>query len=472
MILEDSSLYMIFKVLTQISIKQRNHNKGFTLLELLVGLLIMSVVIGLSLNAFVQSSTDFNKDKKTIDSNQNLSAVLEMIGDDIKAAGEQIADGNFPAIEFKIAGSTETTLVAGSSKIIIRRAVSTPLTLCQTAAITTTTTSITVADNNGTIIAGTGANCNIGNSSSPFFAARPSTYNITSAATTTPATFAGTAAAPILPVALRQARDYRCALGQPNLIPGNTTDYCDTTKTDQVARIAVSDQGGHMLMFNQTAETIITSTAATTTPAASAIYKYGITVNTTFNAGDPASTNNSNQPTTSPYAVGNPIYLIEERVYTLVKDPSNSNSGILNLSINGGSATPLLKGLASFNISGKLYTDTTGSKTINAKPAPATVTTPKTTIAASDLVCPTANDNYPNQPDSTTATTSNPQYICQFNYKAAATDIAMDWKTIAGIRVRLQAVYDGKGQNATATTTDKDKLMVTAEYFPRNVLSK
>ncbi len=469
MILEDSSLYMIFKVLTQISTKQRNHNKGFTLLELLVGLLIMSVVIGLSLNAFVQSSTDFNKDKKTIDSNQNLSAVLEMIGDDIKAAGEQIADGNFPAIEFKIAGSTdETTLVAGSSKIIIRRAVSTPLTLCQTAAISTTTTSITVADNNGTIIAGTGANCNIGNSSSPFFAARPGTYN-TTPTVTTPATFDGTATAPILPVALRQARDYRCAIGQPNLTPGNIDDYCDSTKTDQVARIAVSDQAGHMLMFNQTAEAMDASSTPTTTPP---VYKYNITVNSTFTTGDPASTNNSNQPTTSPYAVGNPIYLIEERVYTLVKDPSNSNSGILNLSINGGNATPLLKGLASFNISGKLYTDTTGSKTINAKPAPATVTTPKTTIDATDLVCPTANDNYPNQPDSTTATTTNPQYICQFNYKALATDVAMDWKTIAGIRVRLQAVYDGKGQNATATTTDKDKLMVTAEYFPRNVLSK
>jgi prepilin-type N-terminal cleavage/methylation domain-containing protein len=446
--------YMIFKVLTQISTKQRNLDKGFTLLELLAGLVLMSIVIGLSLNAFVQSSTDFNKDKKNIDSNQNLSAVLELIGNDIKAAGEQINDGNFPAIEFKIAKTaTDPTLVDGSSKIIIRRAVSTPLTLCQ-AAITNTTASITVADSAlAAANPSSAVNCDIGNSSSPFFAARPSTYSITPAATTTPATFAGTAAAPILPVALRQARDYRCAIDQPNLIPGNTNDYCDSTKTNQVARIAVSDQDGHMLMFNQTGETIVTSTAATSTPAAAAIYKHSIDVNTTFLTGDPASTNNSNQPATSPYKISNPIYLIEERVYTLVKDPNNANSGVLHLSVNGRAADPLLKGLASFNIAGRLYTDAT-SKTINTSPAPPTVTSPKTTISATDFVC-----------------TSDSKYVCQFNYKLA-TDVAMNWKTIAGVRVSLQAVYDGRGQNATATTADKEKLTAVAEYFPRNVLSK
>jgi prepilin-type N-terminal cleavage/methylation domain-containing protein len=447
--------YMIFKVLTQISTKQRNSDKGFTLLELLVGLLIMSIVIGLSLNAFVQSSTDFNKDKKTIDSNQNLSAALEMIGDDIKAAGEQINDGNFPAIEFKLADSTETTLVTGSSKIIIRRAVSTPLTLCQTA-ITATTTSITVADNNGITIAGVGANCNIGNSSSPFFAARPSTYNTTPTVTTS-ATFDGTATAPILPVALRQARDYRCLSDQPNKTLGTTDDPCSTSTAS--ARIAVSDQGGHMFMFKQTGESDNGSTPATTPP----VYKYRIIVAPIVDPAilpvpyipDPAIANNAtaNQPTTSPYGIGNPIYLIEERVYTLVKDPDDSR-GTLYLSVNGANASPLLKGLASFNISARLYNDTT-SKTINTSPAPPPATSPATTISTANFVCPT-----------------DAKYVCQFNYKTLPTDVPMDWKTIAGIRVRLQAVYDGKGQNATATTADTDKLTATAEYFPRNVLSK
>jgi prepilin-type N-terminal cleavage/methylation domain-containing protein len=466
MILTERTLYMIFKVLTQISTKQRNSSQGFTLLELLAGLVIMSLVCGLSLNAFVQSSTDFNKDKKTIDSNQNLSAVLEMIGNDIKVAGEQINDGNFPAIEFKIATPAETApangLVANSSKIIIRRAVSTPLTLCQTTAISTTTTSITIADNNAGIV-GTSPNCNIGTLTNPFFMARTGTYS----ATPTPAagTFNGTSA-PILPVALRQARDYRCTLDQPNLVLDATTDACIalSATTTEKARLAISDQGGHMLMFNQTGETVISATPA--------LYQYGITVNSTFVPGDSAIANNAsvNQPVISPYGVGNPIYLIEERVYTLVKDLNNPNSGILNLAVNGGSPSPLLKGLARFNISARLYNDAL-SKVIN--PAPDTVSTlsPVAPVAAADICTTTPAPS---------VTVSDPKYVCRFNYNAVASP-PMDWKMIAGIKVQLQAVYDSKGRASETSTVpadvvfvanEKTKLTAMAEYFPRNVLSK
>jgi prepilin-type N-terminal cleavage/methylation domain-containing protein len=471
MILTERPLYMIFKVLTQISTKQHDSNKGFTLLELLAGLVIMSIVCGLSLQAFVQSSTDFNKDKKTIDSNQNLSAVLEMIGNDIKVAGEQINDGNFPAIEFKrVTTATDPTLVDGSSKIIIRRAVSTPLTLCQTTAISTATTSITVADNNAGVV-GASPNCDIGTLTNPFFMGRTGNFS----ATPTPAagTFNG-ASGPILPVALRQARDYRCTLDQPNLVLDINTDACiaASATTTQRARMAISDQNGHMLMFNQTGETVLSATAPT--------FRYGITVNSSFGTGDSAIANNApgNQPAISPYGVGNPIYLIEERVYTLVKDPNNVNSGILNLAVNGGSPSPLLKGLNSFNISGRLYTDSI-TKVINPTPALPTVTIPATTISAANFVCPTSNPNYPTQPS--TGTSTDPQYICQFNYKTQATDVAMDWKNIAGIRVRLQAVYDSRGQASETSTNPSDvafvaaekrKLTAMAEYFPRNVLSK
>ena len=173
------------------------------------------------------------------------------------------------------------------------------------------------------------------------------------------------------------------------------------------------------------------------------------------------------------YPAGSPIYLIEERVYAL------DNNGKLTLSINGGNAEVLSKNIAQFNISARLYVDAI-DRVVNMTPTVPTtsaagVTPVTTTIAASDFVCPTGT-NYPNQPTSAVAaadlTKTNPQYVCQFNYNAQTSDVPMNWKTIAGVRVSLQAKYDGTGQNAIANDADKKKLSSAAEFFPRNVLSK
>jgi prepilin-type N-terminal cleavage/methylation domain-containing protein len=477
--------YTILKVLI------RNSTKGFTLLELLVGLVIMSIVSGLALNAIVQNSTAFNKDKKNIETNQNLSAVLEMIGNDIRQAGENINDGNFPAIEFQVATAAETAntngLVSGSSKIIVRRAVSASLTLCQniaansiattslTAAPTTAITplgTLTVADNAQVTAA---PNCAVGTATTPLFAIRP---NANFVPNTTPATVplpspptgANGTLTLVLPSALRQARDYRCQQVNPNpIIPYNSlaqpsnADFCPTTGIPPSVRLAVSDGNGHMLILNQTGETDQTVGSYT---------KYGIQYNASFVAGtipDPAIANNAIASTLNTFNSGDPIYLIEERVYTLVKDPSSTanQSGILTLSVNGGNPQPLIKGIANFNISARLYTDTL-NQTVNPTPQVPTVTAPATTISATNFICPTGA----NQPTSTAATTTNPQYICQFNYNTLATDVAMNWKQLAGIKVALQAKYDGTGENITATTADTAKLRAAAEYFPRNVLSK
>ena len=127
--------YTILKLLIQDLIRVKSSNQGFTLLELLVGLVIMALVGGLAMNAFIQASTTFNKDKKSIDSSQNLSAVLEMIGNDIKQSGELISETSFPVIEFNIdtASTADTASVPSarkSSRIIIRRAIQPSLPLC------------------------------------------------------------------------------------------------------------------------------------------------------------------------------------------------------------------------------------------------------------------------------------------------------------------------------------------------------
>jgi prepilin-type N-terminal cleavage/methylation domain-containing protein len=456
--------YTIFKVLT------RNSSKGFTLIELLIGITIMALVGGLAMQAFLQASNSFGKDKKNIDSNQSLSAVLEMIGNDIRQAGEQINDASFPAIEF----SPNPAGFSGSSRITVRRAVSLPLTLCQAIPANTMPTGTLLVASSGV----PNLSCNIGLQNSPLAVARPGTsyyYNTATApSTTTPAAIPSPALAPLLPIALRQARDYRCQLSDLNpAIPyadpsQATNDFCGGTPAQvarQFSRIAVSDQQGHVLIFRHTGENISTMNATTPPTQAS------INIDTSFaNASDPAvASNTQNIGVTTGYPIGSPIYLIEERVYELLPDPSNSTSGILTLSINGNAPERLVKGIADFDVSARLYTDAL-NQAINPTPAPPVVTAPATTISATAFVCPVGGTN--NQPTPAAATTTDPRYVCQFNYNALVSDVPMNWKTIAGIRVSLQAKYDATGQSATASAADLAKLRAQAEFFPRNVLSK
>jgi prepilin-type N-terminal cleavage/methylation domain-containing protein len=507
-------MFTIFKVLIHNSTnKLRVTNNGFTLLELLVGLILMSIVGGLAMNAFVNANTSFGKDKKNIDTSQDLSAVLEIVGNDIRQAGENINDGSFPAIEFKVADAiNDPNLVPGSSKIIIRRAVSLPMTLCEniTPAMATTTSlsapapgpiakigTLAVADNAISNTFPNAANCAVGTQTSPLFAGRPNgNYTGTYVVNQTAAGGATTQISPlpalptgrsgtlslVLPDALRQARDYRCAQADPNpTIPYNSpaqpsnADFCPTGGGPSV-RIAVSDGAGRMLIFNQTGEADLSPTSFT---------KYGIDYNASFvDDGinrDPAIDNNATAlATLASFNPGDAVYVIEERVYTLVKDTSVSVNppGILHLSKNGGRAVPLIKGIANFNVSAKMYSDsllqqvdptpdtlvTTGSATVVNSP-------PKTSVSI-----PTANIC---SGHTGVVSNTNPKYVCSFNYgtNSPATPpstgtIAMNWKQIAGIRVALTAQYDGSGRSATASTADAAKLVATAEYFPRNVLSK
>jgi prepilin-type N-terminal cleavage/methylation domain-containing protein len=440
--------YTILKVLIH------NSSRGFTLLELLVGLVIMSVVGGMAMSAFVNTSSSFQKDKKNIDSNQNLSAILDIIGTDIRQAGEGINDGKFPVIEFSLdpdntTASTATNTInpQASSSITIRKAVAPSLTLCETIAadVSTLPTTLLVADSTVT---------------TPVNVCNPGTL----------VTLGSGAAAIIRPTALFTARQYRCQLDSPNSnYATTTTDLCvasaakpSTPSLDkEKVRAAISDGNGHIRTFDYSDDSVVNAGS-----------QYSISVGNN-DSGVSTMLNDARNKGVS-YVIGSPIYLIEEKVYRL-------NGGNLTLSINGGPAQTLITKMAQFNISARLYTNAL-DQVVN--PAPTILATaPATTIAASDFVCPTGS-NYPNQPTSTAATVTNPQYVCQFNYNktlaiatptAVTTDVAMNWKTIAGVKVSLQAKYDGTGQSASATPvamSERERLVAEAEYFPRNVLSK
>ena len=174
--------YTIWKLIIQNSNKKNSPDKGFTLLELIFGLFIMILISGLALNAFIEASNSFNRDKVSIDSSQKLSTVLEIIGNEVRQSGEQINDPSFPVIE--IEPNTDVGSMAGSSKITIRKSLSVALTLCGAATPTTlVVTDDTRSENN----------CKVGTLS---------TTNIPSAISR--------------PNVLKQARDKRCQVDDPN----------------------------------------------------------------------------------------------------------------------------------------------------------------------------------------------------------------------------------------------------------------
>ncbi|WP_310484575.1 hypothetical protein, partial [Chamaesiphon sp. VAR_48_metabat_403] len=188
----------------------------------------MIIISGLALNAFIEASNSFNKDKVNIDSAQKLSTVLELIGNEVRQSGEQINDARFPVIE--IEPNTDAGSMVGSSKITIRKSLSVALTLCGNVAPTPTTlivTDDTRSENN----------CKVGT---------PST-------TTLPTTISR-------PNVLRQARDKRCQVDDPN---GNynvaNTDFCQGNSSE-VVMAAMSDGLGNIRTFKYTGDTEVSAT--------------------------------------------------------------------------------------------------------------------------------------------------------------------------------------------------------------------
>jgi prepilin-type N-terminal cleavage/methylation domain-containing protein len=487
--------YTILKVIIQNFSKINKTSKGFTLIELIVGLSIMLIIGGLAMNALIQASTSFNKDKRSIDSSQNLSAILEIIGSDIRQSGENINDSNFPVIEFVT--NTDSGSMANSSKIIVRRALTSRLTLCDST-FTPTATSIIVADNRPSTVTAS-PNCDVGTSSNPLSVYRVAT-TVTAPATptTVPVTTvpvitsyypqaAGifnpypTAPAPLalkLPLALRKVRDYRCNT-DPNINYDSAAnagaDFCSLVPPLAQTRIAVSSSDGQLLIFNQTGEVVEAASDTTVNPEATVLpptstKRYSIAVNRNFALGNatavppiPADTaianNAKNSAGTINYNIGDPIYVIDERVYTL------ASNGSFSVSVNGAPPEILIKKIANFRVSAKTYTNST-DRIVQPNPAAADVCADALPFAA--------------QP--TTGSESSPKYICKFNYfdTVGLADRA-NWKTLAGIKVEIQTKYDRTGQDAEATNPlldsaqvkeSKTKLYAVSEFFPRNVLSK
>jgi Tfp pilus assembly protein PilW len=395
---------MILKVLLQNLSKVHRSIKGFTLVELIVGMLIMILIGGLAMNAFIQASTTFGQDKKNIDSSQNLSAILELIGNDIKQSGEQMNDSKFPVVKIEKVSASDTVNMPSSSIITIRRALTAPLTLCGT--IASGATALVVTDTSQSE-----QNCQL---QLPLSGSETTT-NLPAGTTVVRAN------------RIKDFRDKRCQVDNVNgdYTSPTTTDYCDGLASEKLLA-AVSDQDGHMRTFIYINDTAKVTSGTTST--------YSIQTSTAGLSADSVNT----------YNIGDPIYLIEERIYKL------DINGNFQMKRDNGTFETLIKGIKEFKVSARVYgnKDTKASDTIN---------------AASPAVAPNL------LPLSRRCDSATPYYICEFNTTTTGID---DWKTIQGIKIELQAKYDAAGRSATATDTDREKLEAKAEFFPRNVLSK
>jgi type IV pilus assembly protein PilW len=84
-------------------------NKGFTLLELLIALVIASIILGASLLFIVDQRKLFVEDQSRTQVNQNLRAALDLIGTDIKQTGELLAkDTRLPVVQVINSGASGT----------------------------------------------------------------------------------------------------------------------------------------------------------------------------------------------------------------------------------------------------------------------------------------------------------------------------------------------------------------------------
>jgi hypothetical protein len=183
--------------------------------------------------------------------------------------------------------------------------------------------------------------------------------------------------------------------------------------------MAVSDRAGHYRTFVSDGELEITAGS-----------KYGVAIATD----DLGHTTLASDPRNSiAYPVGSPIYTLEEHVYSL------DNLGNLNLAVNGAPTVLLLPNVAQFGVKGKLFTNIIDKSVL--------------TPTAANYVC-----------------TDDPNYVCRFNANKAS-EVAVQWKTIGGIQLTIQAKYNATGKGATPTAADLDKLTVRGQYFPRNSMS-
>lgn len=101
---------MRVRTCTSSSRSTRASSDGFSILELLVALAILSVVGAASLSLALSSRGVFEQDQQRTTINQNLRSGIDLLGIDVRQAGERLP-GNAPAVQIVDGGSGPDQLI-------------------------------------------------------------------------------------------------------------------------------------------------------------------------------------------------------------------------------------------------------------------------------------------------------------------------------------------------------------------------
>ena len=304
--------------------QHQRHLRGFTMIELLVASVVASLVLSAALGLVGQQRRQLLGDRARAEANGSMRLALDLVGTDIKQAGERL-DGNLqlPAISV-INGASN----APDRLVLQRKLIAEVLPVCQTVSGSQSSIDVAVVPNPGD----TGiANCGFSNGQSPKNAAE----------------------SPELSDTVRAFREFRCeqdenAAGLSGCTrPTATTSSCaQTGGTDRECAWAyiydpVSQQGEFFLYSAETSGSCTSITGRTCLKlnrANSGSWQRTYTYSQSMAAAD--------QPR---------IYVLEERDYRLTLDTTTSRTDDYALELRVNRQTPLrmLNQLADFQIRAK-----------------------------------------------------------------------------------------------------------------------
>jgi hypothetical protein len=399
---------------------------GFTLLELVVASAVALTILGVSLGVLSQQRQIVLGDRTRASANDGLRLASDLIGQDIKQAGERLDSDIFqPGISI-IPGANAA---APKTLVLQRQLLTEKLPVCQTITQGSSNASVDISVVNGSAI----NNCKYSYTvptggevvGSPLVALKP-TDN------------------------LRSLRTYRCTLDGP---ASAGADPCTrTTNTAACIQMGGSNTDnecswayiydpkvnqGEFFLYSYEDQGTCTSGTGFPAPARTCqrIWRAdGLPWQNSYvydSTGSPG-----NQPQ---------IYIFEERRYSLSADPNNVGSFFLQLSVNRQTPINIANQISNFQAWGKV---------------PASYNSP------SNWGCSLGGSTGPN-PDM-----PNQWYCSGFNIDTLKVPKYInDWQELQGVRISLTGVNPNP-QLLNSTTSNGSILNLTSEFFPRNVTSR
>jgi hypothetical protein len=399
---------------------------GFTLLELVVASAVALTILSVSLGVLSQQKRLVLSDRTRATVNDGLRLASDLIGQDIKQAGERLdSDITQPGITI-IPGATA---LIPDTLVLQRQLLTEKLTVCQTLAQGSSNASIDISVVSGTAV----NNCKY------------------SYATPTGGEVIGSPLVALQPTDnLRSLRSYRCTLDGPAT---SGVDPCArTTNTAACIQLGSGNADkecawayiydpkqnkGEFFLYSY--EDQGACTAATTFPAPARncqrIWRAdGLSWQNNY-VYDPTGSA-GNQPQ---------IYIFEERRYSLVADASNLGSFFLQLSVNRQTPVNIANQISNFKAWGKVATSYS---------------------APSNWGCAVGGSTGPNP------SLPNQWYCSGFNIDTLnVPKYINDWQELQGVRISLTEV-NPNSQLLNPYTSNGSILNLTSEFFPRNVTSR